>query len=388
MEETKEMTAKCQAGMEDILQRELMELGATDVRTGRRAVYFKGDTKLLYAANYRCRTALKILVPIFQFTASSPEELHAEAMNKPWEKIMRCEQTFSTEASVHSPHFTHSKYAALKLKDAIADSFRKHMNKRPSVDPKKPDVAFNLHIDRTVVTVSLDSTGDPLFKRGYRWPGAEAPLSETLAAGMIMLTGWHGEKDFYDPMCGSGTLLMEAALIAGNIAPQKVREDFAFFRWMDFDERIWKEVLDEAEAAERPIECKIYGSDINGGQLESTRKNIEESGMGEVIELEQADFGKLQPKDEEGVLVMNPPYDERLKTEDIEKFYSEIGDALKQNWKGFTAWIISANFDALKRVGLKPSRKIPLQNGALDCKFQKYEMYAGSKKRSKNPEMT
>jgi putative N6-adenine-specific DNA methylase len=388
MEELMEMTAKCQAGMEEILQRELTDLGAREVKTGRRAVYFKGDTKLLYAANYRCRTALKFLVPIFQFTASSPEELYAEAMNKPWEKIMRCEQTFSTEASVHSPHFTHSKYAALKLKDAIADSFRKHMNKRPSVDPEKPDVAFNLHIDRTVVTISLDSTVDPLFKRNYRQPGILAPISETLAAGMIMLSGWHGEKDFYDPMCGSGTLLMEAALIAGNIAPQKVREDFGFFRWKDFDEKIWKEVLDEAEAAERPIECKIYGSDIDRRQAEITKQNMEDVGMGDVIEVEHADFRKLQPKGEDGLIVMNPPYDERLKSEDIEKFYSEIGDALKQNWKGFKAWIISANFDALKRVGLKPSRKIPLQNGSLECKFQKYEMYAGSKKRSKNPEMT
>lgn len=374
------ISIKTLQSFEEMLATELKELGATQIEIGRRIVHCKGDMELVYKANLHCRTALRVLIPIVEFPIREADEIYTQALKTDWTQYLDLEQTFAIDPNVNSEFIRHSNYASVKLKDAIADCFNKKMNRRPDVNPDHPDVLFHLHIDNFNVSISLDSSGESLNRRGYRTKGARAPLNEVLAAGMIMMTGWQGESDFYVPMCGSGTLAIEAAMIAQNLPAQFLRNDFGFMRWNNFDKEVWHKV--KKAAAEKIITAKhrIYASDADKWQLKVALENIENAGFEDVIETQVLDFIEARPQGESGVIVFNPPYGERMDEENLLILYKNIGDTLKHHWPGFTAWIISSNDEALKRVGLKAAKKIPLINGTLPCKFQRYDLFAGKRK--------
>ena len=367
-------------GLEDILAQELTALGAKDLVILKRAIEFEGDLELLYRANLELRTALRILVPFETFQVRHPDSLYRRIGKIDWSEYMGLEDTFAINAVVHSDLFRHSKFAALRVKDAIVDQFRNKSGRRPSVDIKNPDVRINLHISHNNCTLSLDSSGDSLHKRGYRKEALEAPINEVLAAGMILLSGWQKDCNFIDPMCGSGTILVEAAYIAHNVAPQQYRKRFGFMQWKDFDEALWNKVLKEAEAKQIEFSHQILGFDQDARAVIMTNKTILGAHLEGKITVEQQKFQELQPPPGEGILMMNPPYDERLEESNINELYKMIGDQLKQAFQGFQAWIISSNLQALKNIGLRPSKKLTLFNAALECRFQKFELYKGSKK--------
>lgn len=378
--------AKTMAGLEPVLCRELEALGALDVKPLKRAVSFTGDKALLYKANYWLRTALRIFAPIHEFQASNEKELYKGVYDFDWKPYLDPARTFAIDAVVHSELHSHSKYAALKVKDALVDQFRDRFGKRPSVDVKNPDLRIHLHIAHDKVTLLLDSSGDSLHKRKYRFEKVQAPINEVLAAGMILLTGWKGEVPLADPMCGSGTFLIEACMIARNIPPQQVRKRFGFMNWVDYDPDLWHSIREEAREQQKPLNVSIEGSDISSRAILISEKNIAMARLSEDISLSRKDFFASAASHEKGLLIMNPPYDERMEVEDIIKMYEEIGDQLKQSWKGYQAWIISSNLDALKQVGLKASRRLHLFNGPLECKFFRFDLYAGSKKHPKSSE--
>lgn len=365
--------------LEEVLAEELAQLGGEKIEVGNRVVHCTGDQKFLYKANLHLRTALRILVPIAEFPIRDADNIYTQSLKTDWSTYMDVDQTFAIDPNVHSEFIKHSNYASVKLKDAIADFFTKRNGRRPSVHPDHPDVLFNLHIDNHRVTISLDSSGESLNRRGYRSAGAKAPLNEVLAAGMIMLTGWKGKTDFYDPMCGSGTLAIEAAMIAQNLPAQYLREDFGFMHWSNFDEAIWKEVVEEAKAKSREQQCRIFASDADGRQLKVAKQNISNALMDDDIEVQLMDFMELQPVGTNGSVFMNPPYGERMEEENIFEFYKLIGNSLKRSWSGHRAWIISSDKEALKRVGLKPSRKFRLINGTLECGFYGFELFSGKR---------
>jgi putative N6-adenine-specific DNA methylase len=365
--------------LEEVLAEELAQLGGEKIEVGNRVVHCTGDQKFLYKANLHLRTALRILVPIAEFPIRDADNIYTQSLKTDWSTYMDVDQTFAIDPNVHSEFIKHSNYASVKLKDAIADFFTKRNGRRPSVHPDHPDVLFNLHIDNHRVTISLDSSGESLNRRGYRSAGAKAPLNEVLAAGMIMLTGWKGKTDFYDPMCGSGTLAIEAAMIAQNLPAQYLREDFGFMHWSNFDEAIWKEVVDEAKAKSREQQCRIFASDADSRQLKVAKQNISNALMEDDIEVQLMDFMELQPVGTNGSVFMNPPYGERMEEENIFEFYKLIGNSLKRSWSGHRAWIISSDKEALKRVGLKPSRKFRLINGTLECGFYGFELFSGKR---------
>lgn len=376
------MIAKTFQGLENVLAQELEDLGATEVKILKRAVSFKGDTKLMYKANLYLRTALKILKPIKTFKAEDADELYKNVRKIDWEKYMSLYDTFAIESVVSSPHFTHSGFVALKTKDAIADYFRNKHDKRPSVDTEKPRLKINIHIYKDNCTISLDSSGEPLFKRGYRQETRQAPLNEVLAAGMLQLSNWDKEKTLLDPMCGSGTIVIEAALIAMEIPPCILRKEFGFELWQDFDKYIWNEIVEEAEshAKQAKLDCRILGSDTSRNALGVCKRNLDNFWFDIPIEFKTRAIEELTPPEEGGVVVCNPPYGNRVTKDDMGEFYKMIGDRLKDAFSGYSAWLISSNLPALKNVGLRPSRRITLYNGALECKFQCFEMYRGSKK--------
>jgi len=378
--ESFEMLATTLFGLEDILAGELEEAGAASIEKLNRAVSFSGDKKLLYRLNLSARTASKFLVPVRKRQVLSDKDLYTAAMDVEWWKYLDVDKTFAVDSVVNSKHFNHSKYAALKVKDAIADRFREKYGKRPSVDRENPDVRINVHIDRERCAISLDSSGEPLHRRGYRLEGGGAPLNEVLAAGMIMLSGWRGEGSFIDPMCGSGTLPVEAAFIAGNAAPGLLRKRFGFFGWNDFDAALFGRISAELKKGERTPASAICGSDISKRAVETARKNIGRARLEKTVKIQAGAFERVDPPPAPGILVMNPPYGQRMGSADIVEFYKMIGDTLKRKYEGYQAWIISANFDAMKFIGLRPSKKITLFNGPLECRFQRYEVYGGSKK--------
>lgn len=379
------MTAKTMAGLEEILASELAAIGAQDIQQGVRVVTFSGDKKVLYKANLHLRTALKILVPIATFRAKNEQQLYNQVKALTWKDYLNIDDTFSVNAVVHSKLFNHSHYLALKTKDAIADQFRNYYGKRPNVDKDNPDLSIDVHCREDYFTISIDSSGDSLHKRGYRIEEVAAPLSEVLAAGMILLTGWDKKSTFVDPMCGSGTIAIEAALMARNIAPGIFRKGLGFQKWKSFQPQLWNEVLKEAKDAELPVAETpfIFAYEISEKVARSTKANIESAGLSQDIVLSVSDFHQIDAPAEPGTLIVNPPYGERLKPQDIANFYSSIGDTFKSEYAGFKCWILSSNMAALKTVGLRPTRKIPLYNGKLECKFQKYEIYEGSKKQPK-----
>ncbi len=374
------MLAKTFKGLEEVLAQELIELGANDVQLERRAVSFRGDKALLYRANLCLRTAIRILVPIASFKAKDTDALYDQVKALNWSQYMTADQTFAIDATVYSESFRNSRFVTYRVKDAIADYWIDKAHKRPSVSTQIPDILLNVHVANEQVTISLDSSGESLHKRGYRVATTEAPISEVLAAGMLLLAGWKGQSDFYDPMCGSGTLLIEAALIARNIAPGVFRSSFAFEKWPDFDADLWNDIYND-DSNERDFTHHIYGSDASFYAIQQAAKNVKSAGVAKDVELKQIRMEEIKELHAEGALVMlNPPYGERLKSnKEMEDLYSAIGTTLKHQFTGSTAWIISSNVEAMKCIGLKPSKKYHLLNGELDCQFNKYELFQGKR---------
>ena len=380
MDENFKMVAKTLFGFEDLLENELTQLGAQDIKKGVRNVSFVGDKGFMYKANLGLRTAIKILKPIQTFRVNSEQDLYNKIYAMSWEDYLKPTGTLAIDATIHSHLFKHSLFIAQKTKDAIVDRFRDNTGQRPNVDLKFPDLKINVHIDRNQCTVSLDASGDSLHKRGYKRATNIAPINEVLAAGMIMLSGWDGQSDFMDPMCGSGTMLIEAAMIACNIPPNLMRKEFAFERWQDWDVDLFEKIEESLLKKTRDFHYKIIGYDKAPSAIYKAKDNVKNAQLDDFITVKHEDFFKTQKGGDEKLhMVFNPPYGERLNI-DMEAFYKNIGDTLKQNYPGTDAWFITSNLGALKYVGLRPSRKIQLFNAKLESRLVKYEIYAGSKK--------
>lgn len=376
------MIAKTFKGLEEVLASELVALGANNVQIERRAVGFTGDKALMYKANLWLRTASRVLKPIASFRAKDADEVYEEVKKIQWENYLNVNSSFAIDSTVYSDMFRHSKYVTYRVKDAIADSFNERYGKRPNVQVTKPDLYINVHIAQDKVTVSLDSSGESLHKRGWRAEQTAAPINEALAAGMLLLAGWNGNTDFVDPMCGSGTFLIEAAMIALNIPPGIYRQGFAFEKWDDFDEQLF-EMLYNDDSDEREYQHHIYGSDSSFYAIRVAEKNIKSAGLQKYITLHQTALQNLQPPCNNCLLLTNPPYGERLEPKDIQQLYDDLGAMLKHKFAGSTAWVLSSNEDALKCIGLKPAQRIKLLNGELDCHFVKYELFQGNHKEYK-----
>lgn len=380
MENNFKMIAKTFFGFEEILAKELQVLGAQDVEQGVRMVSFKGDKGFMYKANLALRTALKILKPIYHFRAYNEQSLYKGIQGIDWSKYLNANQSFVIDVTLHSDHFNHSQFVALKAKDAVVDQFRDRFGKRPNIDKDFPDLRINLHIHNDQCSVALDTSGQSLHQRGYKTATNIAPINEVLAAGMLLLSGWDGQGDFIDPMCGSGTILAEAAMIACNIPANINRKEFAFEKWNDWDNDLFDKIVDSLMNKTREFHYTIKGYDKAPSAVTKAKDNIYNANLADYVTISQQDFFTTE-KETRGPLhmVFNPPYGERLDV-NMERFYREIGDTLKQSYPGTNAWFITANIEALKFVGLKPSRKIKLFNGKLETRFVKYEMYEGSKR--------
>ena len=379
MEQTFEMIAKTFQGLEEVLAAELTALGADNIEMGRRMVSFTGDKEMLYRANFCLRTALRILKPIKHFTATDADAVYEAVKEIRWEDYLDPAKSFAVDATVFSEEFRHSKFVSYRVKDAIADYFRERTGKRPSVSITNPDVLLNIHIAQTSCTLSLDSSGESLHRRGYRQEAVEAPLNEVLAAGMILLTGWRGECDLIDPMCGSGTIPIEAALIARNIAPGVFRQGYAFENWPDFDADLLERIYND-DSQEREFAHKIYGYDNSIKANAIAQRNVKAAGVGRDIVLKVQPFQQFEQPQEKSLIITNPPYGERISSNDLLGLYQMIGERLKHAFTGNTAWILSYRDECFDQIGLKPSARIPLQNGGLDCEFRKYEIFDGKYK--------
>ena len=387
------LVAKTLFGLEEVLAKEIEALACCrNIEIQKRAVSFETDLGGMYKANLHLRTALRIIKPIHRFQARHTDTLYKKVKQVAWEKMFRINETFAVEATVFSPYFNHSHYVALKTKDAIADRFKEEVGMRPSVDTEQPDFVVHVHIYKDFGTILIDSSGASLHKRAYRVEITPAPLNEVLAAGMILLSGWKGETDFLDPMCGSGTLPIEAALIATNTPPQFKRKQFGFQKWPDYDEKLWMNIVEEAQNnLKESLDIRIYGRDKDAAAIEIAQKNVVAAGMEDIIQLECRHFeqtsNKIKPNQttqNKQTLILNPPYGERLYIKQIEKLYQHIGDQFKQAYTGCEAWVLTSNMDALKKIGLRPSKKYNLYNGKLACKYYRFELYEGSKKKKHN----
>ena len=380
MEDNFKMIAKTFFGFEEILAKELENLGAQDVEQGVRMVSFKGDKGFMYKANLSLRTALKILKPIYYFKAKNEKALYDGIAGIDWNKYLKANKTFVIDATVHSEFFNHSEFVSQKCKDAIVDQFRERTGQRPSIEKIHPDLRINIHIDKDSVSVALDTSGNALNQRGYRTSTNIAPINEVLAAGILILSGWDGQTDFLDPMCGSGTFLVEAAMIACNIPANINRKEFAFEKWSDWDNDLFDKITDSSLKKVREFNYKITGFDKAPSAVQKAIENVKNANLSEYITINENNFFDTQKNNDEKLHVtFNPPYDERLNIA-MEDFYKNIGDTLKKNYSNTNAWFITANLEALKHVGLKPSRKIKLFNAGLEARLVKYEMYAGSKR--------
>lgn len=378
------LIAKTFAGCEEILSAELESLGATETRILTRAVEFEGDQSLLYKANLHCRTALRILRPMYHFEAADEHMLYHEMQRINWSEHFNVKQTFAINTTLNQSDLTHSLYVSLKAKDAIVDQFRDNFGERPDVDTERPDLRIHLHIYENQCTLSFDSSGDSLHKRGYRDYTNQAPINEALAAALVLKSGWDLKMPLADFMCGSGTILIEAAMLAMNIAPNKFRDRFGFESWNDFNPELWKQIRRDAKAAEIfPDQLQLYGSDISGTVLDKARQNIEQAGLSKYIQLKKCPFEKFPVPAAEGMLISNPPYGLRIEPADIMDMYQRMGDKMKKDFRGWTCWIFTGNLEVAKFIGLKPSRKIPLFNGPIECRFLKFDIYEGSRKASK-----
>ena len=367
-------------GLEEVVADELSQLGAKNVLPRKRAVSFEGDKKLLYAANLHLRTALRILLPVLSFRATNERELYRKVYDYNWLMHFGVEDSFAIDSVAFGDIFKHSKYVALKTKDAIVDRFRKETGKRPSVNVHDPDVGINVHVTGDRFSISLDSTGESLHRRGYRDGRHKAPLNEVLAAGMLKIARWNADIPLFDPMCGSGTILMEAAMLAKNIPPAWHRDKFNFMKWPDFDEGLWLKIREEAENSFISPRVTVLGSDISMKAIDIAKQASLELNLNREIKVSKAAFENQRPPAKSGMIITNPPYGERLKKDDILEFYKMIGTVLKRRFTGWEAWIISSNFEALKHIGLKPSEKYTLYNGPLESRFLRFKLYEGSMK--------
>jgi len=376
-----EMIAKTSFGFEDILSAELEELGAKKIRKVTRAVIFEGDERMMYLANLWCRTALRILKPIGSFPCASEQELYDGIRTIEWNKYLEADETLAVDSVVTKSNLTHSLYVSQKAKDGIVDQFRNRAGQRPNVELSRPKLRIHIHLNQDVASVSLDSSGESLHKRGYRQQQGDAPLNEALAAGMILLSGWDKKSPFLDLMCGSGTIPIEAALMARNIAPGIFRREFGFERWNDFDQDLWDEIIAEAKSNQLPsLDFRISGVDRSFEVIDFAKENIRYAGLDKDIDLYSMAFEDYNPEVVPSMIVTNPPYGGRITDDDLFLLYKNLGDAFKKKYPGCTAWVLTANKEASHKIGLHPTRKIPLFNGAMECRFLRYIMYSGSKK--------
>ncbi|MCH5175394.1 MAG: N-6 DNA methylase [Prevotellaceae bacterium] len=376
MEEFK-IIAKTFQGLEEVLAKELISLGANNVEIGRRMVAFTGDKEMLYKANFCTRTAVKVLKPIKEFKATDADEVYEAVKKMDWSQYMDVNNTFLVDSVIFSESFRHSKFVAYRVKDAIADYWReKTGGKRPNVGISNPDIQINIHIAENDVTISLDSSGESLHQRGYKTASVPAPINEVLAAGLIMLTGWNGECDLIDPFCGSGTILIEAALIAQNVYPGVFRKEYAFEKWKDFDADLFDRIYND-DSQEREFEHKIYGYDINRQTVQIATGNVINAGVKDIVSVEQRDFYEFEQPKEKAIMITNPPYGDRITTDDIYELYETIGKNLKRCFVGNDAWIISHHEELFAKIGFRPSTKFALFNGSLECEFRKYQIFEG-----------
>ncbi|PQB04270.1 THUMP domain-containing class I SAM-dependent RNA methyltransferase [Aureitalea marina] len=380
------MVAKTLYGLEDLLVKELRDLGASEIEKGVRSVSFQGDTGFMYKANLCCRTAVRILKPISSFNVFDEDQLYKRIYEIPWENHMDSRGTLSVESTVFSKRFTHSKYIALKTKDAIVDRFRDRFGHRPDIDRYHASLHVHIHIDRQIATVSLNSSGPSLHRRGYRVAPVAAPVSEVLAAGLIMLSGWSGQCDFLDPMCGGGTIPIEAAMIACNIPANINRAEFGFEHWPDYDPELFELIRNSALKRVKEFHFKIYARDRDPLAIRKTKANVGEASLEEFIDIQQADFINSEKEDKEKNLFIltNPPYDQRLSLRDVSDFYGRIGSTLKHGYAGSEAWLFAANETALKSIGLKPKKKIKLYNGKLEARLVGFNLFSGTLKARKS----
>lgn len=379
MEQEFKLIAKTFMGLEPVLAQELIQLGANNVETGRRMVSFTGDKEMMYRANFQLHTAIRILKPIHTFKARSAEEVYDEIQKIEWSNYLDNKKTFSVDSVVYSEEFRNSRFVTYKVKDAIVDWFREKTGTRPNISVSNPDIRLNIHIAEDDATLSLDSSGESLHRRGYRQESVEAPLNEVLAAGMILMTGWKGDTDFIDPMCGSGTIAIEAALIARNISPGVFRKEFAFEKWADFDQELFDTIYND-DSKEKEFTHHIYGYDIDMKAVNTARINVKAAGLSKEATIEQADFKDFQTPTEKSIMVTNPPYGERISTPNLLATYKMIGERLKHTFAGNDAWILSYREECFEQIGLKPSIKIPVFNGSLECEFRKYALFDGRMK--------
>ncbi|MCR5240210.1 MAG: methyltransferase [Prevotella sp.] len=379
MEQNFELIAKTFMGLEPVLAKELTQLGANDVKIGRRMVSFTGNKELMYRANFQLHTAIRILKPIRHFKAKCADDVYEEIKKIDWTAYLDDDKTFAVDSVVFSEEFRHSKFVSYKVKDAIVDQFREKTGKRPNISVANPDLRLNIHIAEDDCTLSLDSSGESLHRRGYRQESVEAPLNEVLAAGMILLSGWKGDTDFIDPMCGSGTILIEAALIAKNMAPGLFRKEYAFEKWPDFDADLFDEIYND-ESQEREFQHHIYGYDVDIKAVNTALLNVKAAGLSNDITIRQQDFKDFTQPSHRSIIITNPPYGERISTPDLLGTYKMIGERLKHEFKGNDAWVLSYREECFEQIGLKPSIKIPLYNGSLECEFRRYQMFDGKLK--------
>ncbi|MBP5629340.1 MAG: RNA methyltransferase [Bacteroidaceae bacterium] len=381
---TYKMVAKTMQGLEEVLAQELTALGAADVQAGRRVVTFSGDLAMMYKANFCLRTALRILKPIKEFKAYDADDVYRAVHEIDWNQYLSLKTSFSVDSVVYSEEFKHSKFVAYKVKDAIVDFFREQTGQRPNISITNPDIRLNIHINDTDCTLSLDSSGESLHKRGYRVATVDSPINEVLAAGMLMMTGWHGECDLIDPMCGSGTIAIEAALLARNIWPGVFHtHKYAFENWPDYDAELLQQIYND-DTSERPFEHKIYARDIEPAAVNATMANARSASVADCMDIAVQPFQQFTKPEQPTIMVMNPPYGERISSPNLLGLYKTIGEKLKHQFCGNDAWIISYRQEAFESIGLKPSLKIPLFNGALECEFRKYQIFDGKYRAFRN----
>ncbi len=371
-----ELIAKTFQGLEPVLATELTELGANNIQIGRRMVSFVGNKELMYRANFQLRTAIRILKPIKHFRATTAEEVYDAVKQVDWTEYLTNDTTFAVDSVVFSNEFRHSKFVAYKVKDAIVDQFREKTGDRPNIRIVNPDIQLHIHIAEYDCTLALDSSGESLHRRGYRQESVEAPLNEVLAAGIILQTGWRGECDLIDPMCGSGTIPVEAALIARGIAPGVFRKAYAFEKWPDFDPELFSAIYDD-DSRERPFDHHIYGYDNNRKAVAIATNNVRAAGLSKEITIDFKDFKDFVQPREKSIIITNPPYGERISAPDLLGLYKMIGERLKHQFVGNDAWILSYREECFEAIGLKPSLRTPLFNGALECELRKYRMFDG-----------
>lgn len=369
------IVAKTFQGLEEVLAQELHNLGIQKTEIVKRAVLFQTNQEGMYRANYLLRSALRLLISIDEFSVNNEDQLYNSIQSINWSKYLNVNRTFAIDTVVNSSVFRHSKYVAFKTKDAIVDQFRKKTGRRPSIDVDNPDLRINVLINDTNLKLSLDSSGESLHKRNYRIKTVKAPINEVLAAGLILLSGWDRQKSFWDPMCGSGTLPIEAFMIAQNKPAQFFRRDFGFTSWRNFDHELWDKIRKTENQKLSETLPSIHCSDIDKYAIAATEKNFNRFRPGRKLRVSQKDFFDTSLQDEPYHIIMNPPYDNRLELDDDVEFYKNIGDTLKQKYPGSEAWIFSGNVEAIKHVGLKPSRRIHLYNGPIPSKYHKFDLH-------------